>query len=128
MQASSITSGERPGSFDPMLGPWSRGAVCGDRCLPVDLAPTPGSEHLAGRAGNPQTVHKKIAEKCRRPFSDPPGDLIDRWEHRDGRGRAPRANGSDIPFSAIPPDLRGGKGVNPFPPPEIGGYMAENGI
>ena len=57
------------------------------------------------------TIHKKIAEKCRRPFSDPPGDLIDRWEHRDGRGRAPRANGSDIPFSAIPPDLRGGKGV-----------------
>ena len=51
------------------------------------------------------------AEKCRRPFSDPPGDLIDRWEHRDGRGRAPRANGSDIPFSAIHPDLRGGKGV-----------------
>lgn len=60
-------------------------------------------------------IHKKIAGKCRRPFSDPPGDLIDRWEHRDGRGRAPRANGSDIPFSAIPPDLRGGKGVNPFP-------------
>ena len=56
-------------------------------------------------------IHKKIAGKCRRPFSDPPGDLIDRWEHRDGRGRAPRANGSDIPFSAIPPDLRGGKGV-----------------
>ena len=56
-------------------------------------------------------IHKKIAEKCRRPFSDPPGDLIDRWEHRDGRGRAPRANGSDIPFSAIPPDLRRGKGV-----------------
>ena len=56
-------------------------------------------------------IHKKIAEKCRRPFSDPPGDLIDRWEHRDGRGRAPRANGSDIPFSAIPPDLRCGKGV-----------------
>ena len=46
------------------------------------------------------------------PFSDPPGDLIDRWEHRDGRGRAPRANGNDIPFSAIPPDLRRGKGVN----------------
>ena len=43
-------------------------------------------------------IHKKIAEKCRRPFSDPPGDLIDRWEHRDGRGRAPRANGSDYPF------------------------------
>mgnify|MGYP007062609848 CR=1 FL=1 len=57
-------------------------------------------------------IHKKIAGKCRRPFSDPPGDLIDRWEHRDGRGRAPRANGSDIPFSAIPPDLRRGKGVN----------------
>ena len=56
-------------------------------------------------------IHKKIAGKCRRPFSDPPGDLIDRWEHRDGRGRAPRANGSDIPFSAIPPDLRRGKGV-----------------
>ena len=56
-------------------------------------------------------IRKKIAGKCRRPFSDPPGDLIDRWEHRDGRGRAPRANGSDIPFSAIPPDLRGGKGV-----------------
>ena len=33
-------------------------------------------------------IHKKIAGKCRRPFSDPPGDLIDRWEHRDGRGRA----------------------------------------
>ena len=60
-------------------------------------------------------IRKKIAGKCRRPFSDPPGDLIDRWEHRDGRGRAPRANGSDIPFSAIPPDLRRGKGVNPFP-------------
>ena len=60
-------------------------------------------------------IRKKIAGKCRRPFSDPPGDLIDRWEHRDGRGRAPRANGSDIPFSAIPPDLRCGKGVNPFP-------------
>ena len=56
-------------------------------------------------------IRKKIAGKCRRPFSDPPGDLIDRWEHRDGRGRAPRANGSDIPFSAIPPDLRRGKGV-----------------
>ena len=56
-------------------------------------------------------IHKKIAGKCRRPFSDPPGDLIDRWEYRDGRGRAPRANGSDIPFSAIPPDLRCGKGV-----------------
>ena len=40
-------------------------------------------------------IHKKIAEKCRRPFSDPPGDLIDRWEHRDGRGRAPWANGTE---------------------------------
>ena len=57
-------------------------------------------------------IHKKIAGKCRRPFSDPPGDLIDRWEHRDGRGRAPRANGSDIPFSAKRPISRGGKGVN----------------
>ena len=42
----------------------------------------------------------------------PPCNKSDRWEHRDGRGRAPRANGSDIPFSAIPPDLRCGKGVN----------------
>ena len=56
-------------------------------------------------------IQKKIAGKCRRPFSDPPGDLIDRWEHRDGRGRAPRANGSDIPFSAKRPISRGGKGV-----------------
>ena len=56
-------------------------------------------------------IHKKIAGKCRRPFSDPPGDLIDRWEHRDGQGRAPRANGSDIPFSAKRPISRGGKGV-----------------
>ena len=60
-------------------------------------------------------IHKKIAGKCRRPFSDPPGDLIDRWEHRDGRGRAPRANGSDIPFSAIRPISRRGKGVNTPP-------------
>ena len=58
-------------------------------------------------------IRKKIAGKCRRPFSDPPGDLIDRWEHRDGRGRAPRANGSDIPFSAKRPISRVGKGVKP---------------
>ena len=57
-------------------------------------------------------IHKKIAGKCRRPFSDPPGDLIDRWEHRDGRGRAPRANGSDIPFSAISPIPGAGKGLS----------------
>jgi len=25
--------------------------------------------------------------ESRRPFSDPSGDLIDRWEHRDGQGR-----------------------------------------
>ena len=57
-------------------------------------------------------IRKKIAGKCRRPFSDPPGDLIDRWEHRDGRGRAPRANGSDIPFSAKRPISAGsGRGL-----------------
>ena len=66
-KASSITSGERPGSFDPMLGPWSRGAVCGDRCLPVDLAPTPGSEHPAGRAGNPQKNRRKMPPTVFRP-------------------------------------------------------------
>ena len=66
-KASSMTSGDRPGSFDPMLGPWSRGAVCGDRCLPVDLAPTPGSEHLAGRAGNPQKNRRKMPPTVFKP-------------------------------------------------------------
>ena len=66
-KASSMTSGDRPGSFDPMLGPWSRGAVCGDRCLPVDLAPTPGSEHPAGRAGNPQKNRRKMPPTVFRP-------------------------------------------------------------
>ena len=66
-KASSMTSGDRPGSFDPMLGPWSRGAVCGDRCLPVELAPTPGSEHFLGRAGKPQKSRPGIPPTVFRP-------------------------------------------------------------
>ena len=43
-----MTSGDPLGSFNPMLGPWSRGAVCGDRCLPGELAPTPRIRALSG--------------------------------------------------------------------------------
>ena len=39
--------------------------VCGDRCLLVELAPTPGSEHILGRAGKSQKSRRRI----RRPFS-----------------------------------------------------------
>ena len=42
-------------------------------------------------------IHKKIAEKCRRPFSDPPGDLIDRcavgtpgWSREGSPGKRER--------------------------------------
>ena len=93
-----------------MLGPWSRGAVSVETDVyRLNSHPLQDEDPSTLRGG--LAIHKKIAEKCRRPFSDPPGDLIDRWEHRDGRGRAPRANGSDIPFSAKRPISRGGKGV-----------------